>query len=60
MVPSIEGSVANLSSGNFTGVGVRCGTLSVNAAQFTLGAHAVWKGTIKDGDGNTVNVMKWG
>ena len=57
---SIEGSVANLSSGNFTGVGVRCGTLSVNAAQFTLGAHAVWKGTIKDGDGNTVNVMKWG
>lgn len=55
-----KGTVQSLSSGDFTGVGVRCGTLSINAAQFTLGTSVVWKSTMKDGDGNTVNVMKWG
>lgn len=56
----LQGTVNSLAAGEFTGVGIRCGTLSINAAQFTLGVSVVWKSTIKDGDGNTVNVMKWG
>ena len=56
----LEGTVNNLAAGTFTGVGIRCGSLSVNSAQFTLGVSTVWKGTIIDGNGNEVNVMKWG
>lgn len=57
---ALKGTVNTLAAGTFTGVGIRCGSLSINAAQFTLGVSVVWKSTIKDGDGNTVNVMKWG
>jgi phage minor structural protein len=57
---SLDGTVQNLKAGNFTGIGIRCGSLSINSAQFTLGVNVVWKSTIKDGDGNTVNVLKWG
>ena len=56
----LEGTVNTLAAGTFTGVGIRCGSFSCAAAQFTLGAHTVWKSTIKDGNGNDVNVMKWG
>ena len=56
----LEGYTKNLAAGSFTGVGIRCGSFSCNSAQFTLGVNVVWKSTIKDGDGNTVNVMKWG
>ena len=57
---SLDGTVQNLKAGNFTGIGIRCGSLSINSAQFTLGVSVVWKSTIKDGDGNDVNVLKWG
>ena len=57
---SLDGTVQNLKAGNFTGIGIRCGSLSINSAQFTLGVSVVWKATIKDGNGNDVNVLKWG
>lgn len=57
---AIEGDVANLSAGNFAGVGIRCLSLTINSAAFYLGGAVVYKSTIKDGNGSTVNVLKWG
>lgn len=53
-------TIDNLMSGSSTATHLRCGSFSCNSAQFTLGTNVVWKSTITDGDGNTVNVMKWG
>lgn len=54
-----QATIDNLMSGQTTATALRCFTLSVNAAQFTLGADVVFKSTIVDGNGDTVNVLKY-
>lgn len=55
-----DARIDNLMSGQAVATYLNCGSFRCGSAQFTLGANTVWKSTIKDGDGNTVNVMKWG
>ena len=56
---ALEGEVNSMFAGNFTGVGIRCLSMSIGAAQFTLGVSVVYKSTITVG-GTTYNVLKWG
>ena len=57
---AVDARIDNLMSGQAVATYLNCGTFRCGAAQFTLGAHSVWKSTITDGNGDTVNVMKWG
>ena len=58
-VSIVQATIDNLMSGQTTATYLRCGTLSITAAQFVLGVDTVYKSTITDGNGNTVNVLKY-
>lgn len=57
---TVNAKIDNLTSGQSTATSLKCLNLSVNSGSFYMGTDLAWKGTIKDGDGVTRNVVKWG
>ena len=58
-VEAVSLYVQNLMTGQETATSLVCLAFACRAAQFTLGVDTVFKGTITDGNGQTVNVLKY-
>ena len=54
-----QATIDNLMSGQATATSLVCLAFACRSAQFTLGVDTVYKSTITDGNGQTVNVLKY-